>query len=229
MERKLKRRLVAGSAAALAVAGGGAAIAATQLGSPSETSKAIVDDAAGQLGIQPEKLSAALKSALEKQVDAAVASGRLTKEQGDALKARIESQDYPLLGLGLGRHGFGPGPGFLPGHGDVLDTAASYLGVTEDQLRTELASGKTLAQAAKDHGKTADGLVAALVAAEKKRLDDAVAAGRLTRAQADSIEAGLQQRITALVQDNAGPGLGHGFGFRGFHPESRQAFRGTTA
>jgi hypothetical protein len=230
MERKLKHKLVAGGAAALAVAGGGGALAATQLGSPNDASKAIVADAAGQLGISPDRLSAALKAAIEKQVDAAVASGRLTKEQGDALKARIEAQDYPLLGLGLGRPGFGPGLGL--GHGDLLDTAASYLGVTEEQLRSELAGGKTLAQAAKDHGKTADGLVSALVAAEKKRVESAVSAGRLTRAQADTIEAGLEQRMTELVNGALrGPrrGFEHGFGFRGVPPEGRPAFRGTTA
>jgi hypothetical protein len=227
MERKLKRKLVAGGAAALAVAGGGGAIAATQLGSPNETSQAIVDDAAKQLGIQPSKLSAALKQAIEKQVDAAVAAGRLTKQQGDELKARIEAQEYPLLGIPFGHHGFGPGFGI--GHFELLDTAASYLGVTEAQLRSELDGGKTLAQAAKDHGKSVDGLVTALVTAEKKELDAAVAAGRLTKAQEDSILAGAEQRMTDLVNGVRGRGHEFGFRFRGVHPDGARMFRGPFA
>ena len=97
MARKMKHKIAAGAGAALAVAGGGAAIAATQL-SPKAESQAVVDDAAKQLGVDPTKLSDALKQALQNRVDAAVAAGTLTKAQGDELKARIESDDFPLFG-----------------------------------------------------------------------------------------------------------------------------------
>ncbi len=59
--------------------------------------------------------------------------------------------------------------------------------MTEAQLRTELMNGKTLAQVAKDKGKSVDGLVNALVADAKTRIDAAVKAGRLTQAQADQV------------------------------------------
>ena len=61
--------LLAGAAAALAVGGTGAGIAATKLNdSPSAESKAIVDDAAKQLGVQPSELSGALKKAMKDRV-----------------------------------------------------------------------------------------------------------------------------------------------------------------
>src|SRR5690242_13351112 len=108
MDRSLKRKVVAGTVAAIAVGGTGAGIAATQLrSSPSEESQAVVNDAAKQLGVQPDQLSGALKKAMENQIDAAVAAGRLTKAQGDELKQRIESNTFPLFGpLPLG-FGFG--------------------------------------------------------------------------------------------------------------------------
>src|SRR2546423_1192224 len=91
-----KRKAVAGAAAVLAVGGAGAGIAATKLThSPSEESKAVISDAAQQLGIEPTKLSSALKNALEHRIDAAVAAGRLSKAQGDELKQRIESNGVP--------------------------------------------------------------------------------------------------------------------------------------
>ena len=102
----MRRKILMAGVAAVAVAGGGAAIAASKSGSPQEESKAVVEDAAKQLGVTPAKLSSALKKALENRVDAAVSAGRLTKEQGDAIKKRIEAEDYPMLG------GFGPGMGF---------------------------------------------------------------------------------------------------------------------
>ena len=40
----------------------------------------------------------------------------------------------------------------------TLDTAATYLGMTTDDLATALKGGKTLAQVAGDKGKTVDGL-----------------------------------------------------------------------
>ena len=194
-----RRKLAAGAVAALAVAGGGVAVGATQFGSPKEESQAVVNDAAKQLGIEPAKLSAALKQALENRVDAAVAAGRLTKEQGNALKARIESGEVPLFPVGGRHHEGGPGFGHFRHHGPNLDAAAKYLGLTEEQLRTELEGGKTLAQVAKAHGKTTDGLVQALVDSAKEKLDAAVKAGRLTRAQADAMLAGLEARITDFV------------------------------
>jgi hypothetical protein len=45
-------------------------------------------------------------------------------------------------------------------------------------------------------GKSAAGLIAAMVAAEKKRIEQAVTAGTLTRAQADRAESALEQRVT---------------------------------
>ena len=107
----MKRKLVVAGVALVAVVGAGAGIAATKLGSPQDASKAVIDDAANQLGIAPSKLSDALKKAYENQIDAAVAAGTITKERGDALKTRIESGEYPPIGFGLGGRLGGPGQG----------------------------------------------------------------------------------------------------------------------
>ena len=210
-----KKTLVLGVAGALAVAGGGAGLAATQ--GDSQDSQAVIDDAAKQLGVTPSALSNALKTALKNRIDAAVDAGRLTKAQGDELKARIDSGDLPLGLGGLGHHG--------PfGHLLELDAAANYLGLSESQLRDELSGGKTLAQVARDHGKSVDGLIGAMVDEAKSHLDDAVADGRITQSQADSILADLQQRITDRV--NNGTFRGFGPGFRRFGGER---FRGPGA
>ena len=221
MTRRSKGTLVGGAcAAALLVIGLGAAgaVAASKILSPSEASKAVIDDAAAQLGVKPQALSNALKQALENRIDAAVADGRLTKEQGTELKKHIESSDYPLLFGGFRpggpfghRFGLGPAGGF-----GILDTAASYLGLSEDALHTAL-DGKTLAQVAKDRGKPVSGLVAALVAAENKRIDEAVASGRLTKDQAADLKAGVQDRMQALVNGEL-PGRDHFRGRSGFRP-----------
>lgn len=200
----MKRKLVAGAVAGLAVAGGGAAYAATQAGSPSEESKAVVEDAAKQLGVQPAELTNALKQALKNRIDAAQAAGRLTEEQADALKERIDSEEFPLLGPGVrGHHG-----GFHHG----LDAAAEYLGITEEALREQLRDGKTLAEAANSAGKSVEGLVDALVADAEEKLDAAQAAGRLTEAQKQERLQELRERVTAMVNGERPAGAPRLFG-----------------
>jgi len=105
---------------------------------------------------------------------------------------------------------FQPGP---PG----LEAAATYLGTTPDTLHTQLESGKTLAQiAAATSGKSAAGLIAALVADAKGRFG--------ANAQSD-----LTQRITGLV-DGLHDGR-PGFGDHGDRPglEAAATYLGTTA
>jgi hypothetical protein len=219
----VKRKMIAGAAAALAVGGAGAGVAASQIGSsPGAESKAIVNDAAKQLGVSPSKLSDALKKAFSDRIDAAVKAGRLTKEEGQELKQRIESDDFPLFGPPVFGHGFpGPHPFF---HG--LDAAATYLGLTEAQLRTRVNDGKTLAEIAKAQGKSVDGLKAALVKDVKDKLHAAVKAGRMTKAEEQRALQGFESRIDDLVNGKLRQRFREhrGFRSRGFDRQSPPAF-----
>ena len=57
-----------------------------------------------------------------------------------------------------------------PGGGDLLSAAATYIGITPDALRTQLQAGASLADVAVAHGKTRDGLIAALSTAATAQL-----------------------------------------------------------
>ena len=216
--KSTKSKIAGITVAAAALVGGGAAVAADRL-SPTQESDAVVADAAKQLGVDPSKLDAALTKALQNRVDAAVAAGRITKAQGDEMKARIAAGDMPLVGIGPG--GGAPGFGHHFHHFADLDAAASYLGVTEAALKTSLSDGSTLAEIAKEKGKSVDGLKAALVAATKADLAQAVKDGRLTEAQQTELLAGLSDRIDDLVNGELGLHVGHGprgFDFDGAPP-----------
>ncbi len=205
----LRKKVVLGAVAAAALVGGGSAIAAGQLGSDANQ-QAILNDAAEQLGVEPSELNDALVNAVEARIDAAVASGELTQEQGDALKQRVEAEGVPLFGGPL-LHGPGHGVGLH--HFGGLDAAAEYLGLTEDELRADIESGKTLAEVATAQGKTVEGLTKALVDAAEKDIAAAVDEGRLTEAQADEIRADLQEHIDRLVNGEL-PGPPPGFDHR---------------
>jgi hypothetical protein len=189
---KRSHKIAIGAALALSAVAVGGAVGATKL-TPRQESQAIINDAANQLGVQPSELSSALKQALKNRVDAAVAAGRLTKEEGQRMKERIDADDTPLLGPGLRRH-HGPGPFHAK-----LETAAEYLGLTQAQLRKALSDGKTLAQVARTRDKSVDGLIDSLVEEAEQKLEDDVQAGRLTEAEKREMLSGLKQRITQMV------------------------------
>jgi hypothetical protein len=97
--------------------------------------------------------------------------------------------------------------------GSPLAAASTYLGVTEADLRAKLQSGQTLAQiAAATAGKSRDGLIAALVADENAKIDQAQQASKITADQATQLKANVTTRVTAMVDGTmpAGPGFGPG-------------------
>jgi hypothetical protein len=233
-----KFRVMVCALAVVAVVSGGAAYAASQDNSPQARSQAIVNDAAGTLGVDPGKLSDALKKALENQVDAQVTAGKLTTEQADAIKKRIEDGTQPIFGgpgfggprghfghggpggpggPGFGGPGFGgPGFGHMAGPGLMagFDEIATYVGLKPAVLAEQLRSGKSLAAIATAQGKTVDGLKTTITDSATKQLDAAVTAGKLTKDQETKILAGLSKHIDDLVNGTHKAG---GFGFGHHH------------
>ena len=112
---------------------------------------------------------------------ALVADGTITQAQADAITASIEA-NRPQGGPGEGEHGRpgmgrpgqgGPG-GRHGGRGPGLDAAATALGITTDELRTELQSGKSLAEVATAKGVSVQSVIDALVAEATTRITDMV-------------------------------------------------------
>jgi hypothetical protein len=224
-----KRKLVIGATGLVVLAGTGGAYAATQSGPTTAKApdlgaeqKAFLDDVAKRLNVTRDKLDEAIKGAASDRIDAAVAAGKLTKEQGDAAKKRLENASgLPLLGLGAGPHFAGPrGPGLLRpgfgfGPGKSLSAAATFLGLSEADLRTQLRDGKSLADIAKDKGKTTADLKAAMKTAITSELDQAVKDKKLTADQRTKILADIDARLDDLI-NNTPPKGGPRLRFR--HP-----------
>ena len=191
MRRHIALAAVLVSVAALAFGAGSATAADT----PS-----LGDAVAARLGITGDQLRAAFKAELNARIDAAVAAGRLTPEQGAKLKKRVAN----TKGLGIVvRRAFAERHKGLVGRivqVHRLGAAAKYLGMTPKELRTARQSGRSLAQIAASKGKSVDGLVAAIVAPAKARAAKAVSNGKLTQQRADELIARLTERVQALVK-----------------------------
>jgi hypothetical protein len=202
---RVRRIAIAAAAGALVAGGAGAAIGATHNDKGKEAEAKILADAAKSLDVTPEKLRDALADAEDAQLDQAVKDGDLTQAQADEIK-KHRAESGRVLGIPHGGPPGGPhgGPGERGLHfrgrrgaGPIADLAKA-LGLTERQLFTRLRSGKTIAEIAKAQGKDLADVKATLKAAEKKRLDAAVKAGRLTQKQADEILSHIDERLDHL-------------------------------
>jgi hypothetical protein len=98
-----------------------------------------------------------------------------------------------------------------------FDAAAQALGMTPEQLFSELHSGKSLSDIATEKGvdlqKVYDAMNADRVEAMKASIQQAVKDGTMTQAQADWFLQGLELGFLP-----GGRGFGHGFGWPGLRP-----------
>lgn len=223
----LNRKILGAAAFSLALAAGGAAGAV--LGTPAlsgaqdgadEPPESGADGALRQRGHKGEALATAAEAlgVSEDDLRAALQDGSsiadVAEEQGvelqvviDALVAaateRLEEVEAALperMTELVNRTGWGehrrPGRG-LRHLG--LASAAEAIGVTVEGLRSELASGATIAEVAEANDVAVQDVIDAMVGDASAKIDDAVAAGRIDEDRAAELKAALEERITAAV------------------------------
>jgi hypothetical protein len=132
------------------------------------------------------------------------------------------------------RQAHGGGFGFGPNNEAALEAAAKVLGMTADELSTQLWGGKTLAELADEAGvdlqDVRDAVEAAQLAAMRDAIAQAVEDGSLTQAQADWLSEGLDNGYWGGYGFGGGFGMGRG-GFggpRGFGGFGAPSSNGTT-
>ena len=176
-----------GPAGPLVTAAGYLGLSTTQLRSELQSGKSLAEIANSTPGKSQTGLVEALESADKRKLAAATARVpqrvlRQVNRLGGPLPGAASSARHKRLRL------------------PMLSTAAGYLGISTAQVRHELQSGRTLAQLADARsGKSASGLVQALLAAAKAALASQVTAGKLSQAQASQILPQLSARLTARV------------------------------
>ncbi len=156
---------------------------------------------AAHLGVTLDQLKQAYKSAETQAVDDALAAGKITQAQADKAKARIESGN----GAGLGKLLAG-------GHrrararverlrDGIITSAATALNMTPKELKAQLKSGKSIADVA---GANLDAVKTQIAKDAKAKLDAAVAANKLTQAQADTALQKLTDSLDKILNKSRG-------------------------
>jgi hypothetical protein len=100
-------------------------------------------------------------------------------------------------------------------NGERLDAVSGLLGITSDELKTELRSGKSLAEIATEKGVDTQKVIDAIVAEMTEKVNEKVAEGRITQDQADTMLANAVERVTAMVNgEHPARAFGHENGER---------------
>lgn len=207
MRSRLTRRVAIIAGTTILALGGATYAVAHGIGGGEREREAFLNDAARRLNVTPDELTKALKEAAAARIDQARRDGRITEEQAEEMKQRLEQSDgLPFLRGrgGPGHHRGGPPPG--------MEAAADYLGLPEAELRKQLMDGKSLADVAEERDKSVDGLKDAMEKAIRDDIAQAVEDKRLTQQQADRILEDLESRIDEKVEREGGPRGRHGRG-----------------
>ena len=111
-----------------------------------------------------------------------------------------------LFSVGMIGYAQGPGGSWSGGmmewggrQNSLVASAAQTLGMTQADLVSAMQSGKTIADVAKAKGIALDKIVDAFLTARQAMLKTAVAGGRLTQAQADSMIGIMKANVLARL------------------------------
>lgn len=209
MKRSLTQTILGRPAVAGALLGVGligvtlGSVASAQTPVPGESSPAAtyIQRLAQHLGLPQEQVEQALTDTRNDALTEAVANGRLTQDQADDIRNRPIDEGR---GFGFGGRS-GPG-GKLGGRAVSHEAAAQVLGMSAEELHTQLHAGQSLAQIAQARGVAVESLVTGLVNAAEVQIAQAVQGGRITEAQAAEQRANLAERIRQKVESVKVPG-----------------------
>lgn len=186
---KLKTWIV-GGVAAVALLGSGAFVMVTGAGAQ-EGGNGLLDRVAAKLGVEPDALRGAVKDARLERVDQALADGRITEEQAAKARERIEQgkRARPAAHQRILRRV----------RQAIVESSATALGMTPEELRAELKAGSSLADVAESRDVSIDDVKAQIVRDAETKLDQLVADGRLDQERADAALAKLTERLDTIV------------------------------
>jgi hypothetical protein len=98
---------------------------------------------------------------------------------------------------------------------NLLQDAATTIGVSEQTLQSDLQSGQTVAEVAGANGSSGQAVITALVGDETTAINNLVSNGKITSSQATQMESNLTKMVTDFVNQTrpaSGPGAGAGLG-----------------
>ena len=153
---------------------------------------------AAERGVDQTTLVQTITNAMVPRIQQFV--GRMVNREGTGRPEGLGPRE------GRGGRDFRGGPAWQ----GFFQPTADLLGMTPDQIVAERRAGKSLADIAAARGVDQATLVQAITVNARARLDEQVAAGRLTAERADAFYQRIQQGVPQMVTRTEGPRFGQG-------------------
>ena len=144
--------------------------------------------------VDPAGVVSAVVAALTQQIDQAAAQGKIDGNRADQAKQKLP--DFANRFVNETKANQGRRRAVLK---DAGNAAAKEIGVSVADLKQARKDGKSIAQVAKDHNKSVDDVVNAIVKQATSHVDQAVKDGKLDSKKADQIKQKLPDRAKQLV------------------------------
>jgi hypothetical protein len=167
-------------------------------------------------GFTQESYKEAIKAEMIARVDQALAAGEIDQEQADQLIERIENAE----GFPGERPNKGNGPGERPNMDLFEGAVEDVLGLTKEEIRTQIEAGDTFEDILDAQGFDTDSFEAAMKTELTDRVNEALAADEITQEQADALLERIENadhlprpgghKSPGGKPGNKGPGNGHG-------------------
>jgi uncharacterized protein (DUF433 family) len=214
--------LLAGGSAAWAQSdgsgGSGASAGAAQQGRRGHGARLALRTAATTIGVSPQDLAGQIRggktvaavatehsvdpagvvnavvAALTQQIDQAAAQGKIDANRAEQAKQKLPNVANRFVNETKSKRG--RGRAILK---DAANAAAKEIGVSVADLKQARKDGKSIAQVAKDHNKSVDDVVNAIVKQATSDIDQAVKDGKLDSKKADEIKQKLPDRAKQFV------------------------------
>jgi len=172
-------------------------------------------------GVDAQTIADAYIAQLTTNLNQEVTDGKITQKQADWTVEQAKTQVTEQL------NGTWEKMGPRGARGDMVDllaVAADKLGMTQSDLQTALASGKTVTDIAKEKGVDPQTIIDAYIAQLTTKLNEAVAGGTMTQAQADQRLEQAKTQVPEQLNNTWAPMGPHGFpgdrGPGGFAPNA---------
>ena len=216
--------LLAGGGAAWAqsdgTAGSGASGGAAQQGRRGHGARLALQTAATTIGVSPQDLAGQIRggktvaavatehsvdpgsvvnavvAALTQRIDQAAAQGKIDANRADQAKQKVPDIANRFVNQTKSKQSQGGRRAVLK---DAANAAAKEIGISVADLKQARKDGKSIAQVAKDHNKSVDDVVNAIVKQATNNIDKAVKDGKLDSKKADEIKQKLPDRAMKLV------------------------------
>lgn len=149
-------------------------------------------------GVEAQAVIDALAERANERIDAALQAETLSEDEAASKRAEVVDRVVAFVNQ---THAFKGKAAGKQGGGEKLAGLAELVGTDAGSLREALKEGRTLAEVAVSNGVEAQTVIDALVDIANERIDAAVAAGKLTAAEAEEKRAEVETRISSFVNE----------------------------